>query len=77
MYSDDKNKHHDCDLQWFYADVMVKPFSDEVIKHKKDDVFIVETEFGFHVVKSLENPVKDKQVIHFVSLAKKKKKEVH
>ena len=72
MYSDDKNKHQDCDLQWFYTDIMVQPFGDEVIKHKKGDVYIVETKFGYHVVKSLENPTRDRQLIHFVCLTRKK-----
>jgi len=45
------------------------------IEKNNNDVYIVETNFGVHVVKSLENPKRDKQIIHFTSLAKRNKKK--
>lgn len=68
LYSDDKNTKQDCDLGWFYNTIMVKEFGDEIIKHKLDDIFIVETRFGFHVVKMLGNPYLDLKRINYVIL---------
>jgi len=72
MYSDDQNKEIDCDLGWFYNKIMLEPFATEITKHKKGEVFLVETSFGFHIVKSLADPFKERQVVKYVSLARKK-----
>jgi len=68
LYSDDKNKLKDCDLGWFYNTVMVEPFANEIIKHKLGDVFVVETKFGFHVVKILGNPYLDLMKVDYIAL---------
>jgi len=68
LYSDDKNKNKNCDLGWFYNVIMVEPFASEIINHKVGDVFIVETKYGFHVVKVLGNPYLDLMKVDFVLL---------
>jgi len=39
------------DLGWFAEGQMVKEFGDAVKSHNKGDLFIVKTQFGFHIVK--------------------------
>src|ERR1700694_3298731 len=39
------------DLGWFGRGMMVKPFDDAVFKLRQNDLQIVESEFGFHVVR--------------------------
>ncbi|HEX5768727.1 MAG TPA: SurA N-terminal domain-containing protein [Burkholderiales bacterium] len=39
------------DLGWFGRGMMVKPFEDAVFKLAQNDVQVVESEFGFHVVR--------------------------
>jgi hypothetical protein len=72
LYSDDRNKKPDCDLGWVYNTNFVEPFATEITRHKKDDVYIVETSFGFHVVKSLADPYQERRGIKYVSLVRKK-----
>lgn len=72
LYSDDKNKKKDCDLGWFYNVIMVEPFAREIIKHKIGDVFVVETKYGFHVVKILGNPYLDLMKVDYIGLTIKK-----
>jgi peptidyl-prolyl cis-trans isomerase D len=51
-YSDDKSNHNDGgDLGWFPRGEMIKPFNDAVFSMKPGQMTIVETKFGFHVVK--------------------------
>jgi parvulin-like peptidyl-prolyl isomerase len=71
MYSDDRNKKTDCDLGWIYNKIMLEPFATEITNHKKDEVYLVETSFGFHVVKSLADPYKERQLVKYVSLVRK------
>ncbi len=72
LYSDDQKPSEDCDLGWFFNTVMVKEFGNEVIKHKKNEIFVVETEYGFHVVKMFDNPYKAVKSIKYVVLTMKK-----
>lgn len=67
-YSDDENGHYNCDLGWFFQGAMVKEFEEEVLKHKKDDCFVVTTQFGKHVVKMIANPVLDRSRVEYVFL---------
>jgi len=39
------------DLGWFKEGQMVPAFNDWVFSHKKDEIGIVETDFGFHIIK--------------------------
>lgn len=39
------------DLGWFKEGRMVPTFNDWVFSHKKDEIGLVETDFGFHVIK--------------------------
>jgi peptidyl-prolyl cis-trans isomerase D len=51
-YSDDKSNRLDGgDLGWFPRGEMIKPFNDAVFSMKPGQIQIVETKFGFHVVR--------------------------
>lgn len=71
-YSDDKNNQQDCDLGWVDNTSFVEPFATEITKHKKGEVYVVETSFGFHVVKALDDPNMDSQVVQYIKLVKNK-----
>jgi peptidyl-prolyl cis-trans isomerase D len=49
--SDESNREIGGDLGWFAEGAMVKPFSDACFKHNKGDIFVVKTNFGYHIVK--------------------------
>jgi peptidyl-prolyl cis-trans isomerase D len=49
--SDESNREIGGDLGWFGEGAMVKPFSDACFNHNKGDIFVVKTNFGYHVVK--------------------------
>lgn len=49
--SDPSNKDKAGDLGYFTKNRMVKPFNDYVFENKKGDIAVVETGFGYHVVK--------------------------
>ena len=68
LYSDDRNKMKDCDIGWFYYSSMVEPFSKVVFEHKKGDVFIVQTEYGYHVVKMLDNIKKERKSMRYIKI---------
>lgn len=73
QYSDDKNSAKDCDLGWTYNTNFVEAFKTEITKHKKGEVYLAETSFGFHIIKSLENPYRERKSVTYVSLTKIKK----
>ena len=52
--SDESNREIGGDLGWFSEGAMVKAFSDACFSHDKGDVFVVKTNFGYHIVR-LEN----------------------
>lgn len=64
-YNDNTNDQPDCDLGWFFQKVMVPEFEKAVLKHKKGDIFVVETKEGKYVVKLIDEPVKDRFAVTY------------
>jgi peptidylprolyl isomerase/peptidyl-prolyl cis-trans isomerase D len=56
------------DLGWFKEGAMVPAFNDWVFSHKKGDIGIVETDFGFHVIKI--DDTKSEEGLKLATLAK-------
>ncbi len=55
QYSDDKGSAQEGgDLKWFKRGVMVKPFEKAAFEAKKGEYVIVETQFGYHIIETLE-----------------------
>ncbi|PJB11777.1 MAG: peptidylprolyl isomerase [Flavobacteriales bacterium CG_4_9_14_3_um_filter_40_17] len=48
---DQSNRDKGGDLGYFAHGTMVKPFNDYVFENKKGDIGIVETQFGYHIIK--------------------------
>jgi peptidyl-prolyl cis-trans isomerase D len=72
LYTEGNNMKQECDLGWFWDGTMVKEFSDEIKRRKKGDVFIVKTEYGWHVVKMLDDSRLDKIAVSAMPLYLKK-----
>ena len=56
-------KHHDgasVNLGWFKEGRMAQPFEEGVRNHRKGEVFVVNTQFGTHIVKPTADPVSTK-----------------
>jgi peptidyl-prolyl cis-trans isomerase D len=51
QYGTDGTKDRGGDLGWFAEGQMVKEFNDAVKAHQKGDMYIVKTQFGYHIVK--------------------------
>jgi peptidyl-prolyl cis-trans isomerase D len=51
QFGTDGTKDRGGDLGWFTEGAMVKEFNDAVKSHNKNDLFVIKTQFGFHVVK--------------------------
>ena len=50
------------DLGWFGRGQMVKPFEEAAFNNKKNEVTIVDTQFGIHIVQTTKRGVETKQV---------------
>jgi len=61
-----------CDLGWFYPETMVDKFYMEALERRKGEIYPMETEFGKHIVKTLEDPVKDRWKVTYVLLGIRK-----
>lgn len=59
---DNGSRFNGGDLGWFPEGMMVKPFNDACFSAKKGDKFIVETQFGFHIVELLDRSREIKKV---------------
>lgn len=58
----------------FKTNVMVKPFEDAILKHKKGDIFTVWTSYGLHIVKvDADHEVKSKAIVDYVRFVRGKK----
>ena len=68
LYTSDNNKNFECDLNWFFQGVMVSEFESAVLKHKKDEIFAVDTRFGKHIVKIIDTPKKDRNRVRYLVL---------
>lgn len=55
-YSEDGSRMKGGDLGWFPDSVMVEPFMKAVKSLKKDEMTIVKSEFGYHLIQVTENP---------------------
>ena len=55
QYSDDKGSANEGgDLKWFKQGVMVKPFEKAAFEAKKGEYVIAESQYGFHIIETLE-----------------------
>lgn len=67
-YSHDKNKSYDCELSPTFSTAFVEPFATETSIRKKGEIYIVETIFGTHIVKSLSDPYFDRSKVEYIVL---------
>jgi len=56
------------DLGWFYEGQMVAKFNDYVFNNKKGDIGLVETDFGFHIIKIDDTKEENKYQVATVAL---------
>ncbi len=50
------------DLGWFYEGAMVQPFNDACFYGKKGDLTVVESQFGFHIIETLDQGPKTRKL---------------
>ena len=61
-YSSDGSAQKGGDLGWFKEGQMVKPFNDACFNGKKGELTVVETQFGYHVIKVVDKGKEVKKV---------------
>ncbi len=71
LYSDDNNSRKNCDVGWLFSNKIPPPLSEELPKHKKNDLFMSHTKYGYHIVKVLDEPIAEKVKVQFVKLSMK------
>lgn len=64
---DSSNAQSGGDLNFFTRGVMVKPFNDYVFSNKVGDIGLVETDFGFHIIKITDQ----KEGVRLATIARK------
>jgi peptidylprolyl isomerase/peptidyl-prolyl cis-trans isomerase D len=67
---DQSNRDKGGDLGFFAHGIMVKPFNDYVFENKKGDIGIVETQFGYHIVK-IDDQKGEVKVVKVANLARR------
>ncbi len=67
--SDGPTKAKGGDLGWFTPENMVKEFSDFVFNGKKGQIGLVETPFGYHIIK-IEDMTKPKKAVKMISIVR-------
>lgn len=60
--TDNGSRFNGGDLGWFPEGMMVKPFNDACFAARKGDKFIVETQFGYHVIELTDRAADVKKV---------------
>ena len=55
------------DLGWFYEGQMVAAFNDFVFSNKKETIGLVETDFGFHIIKVVDTKKEKKYQLAIIS----------
>lgn len=62
QYSDDPGSAKEGgDLKWFKRGVMVKPFEKAAFEAKKGEFVVVESQFGYHIIETLEKSKETKK----------------
>jgi len=56
------------DLGWFYEGQMVAKFNDFVFSNKKESIGLVETDFGFHIIKVIDTKEEKKYQVATVAM---------
>jgi peptidyl-prolyl cis-trans isomerase D len=60
--TDNGSRFNGGDLGWFPEGMMVKPFNDACFAARKGDKFLVETQFGYHVIELMDRAADVKKV---------------
>ncbi len=70
-YSKDENAQQGGDLGWLWQGMMIKEFDQALATAKKDDVLLIKTPLGAHIVKVTEAKVLDRSRVKVVPLMRK------
>lgn len=73
-YTGDHMLSFECNLGWFWKETMVPEFGNAILNYKRDDIFMVQTQYGFHIVKVLNDYYKDRKTVKSIPLILRKVK---